>query len=75
MTRINSSTVKHLTPDEVFLIDSVPKHKNIVYGSGFSGTGFKTSPVVGKLLSQLAMGTEPFLDISPYSPSRFLQKK
>ncbi|GFS55070.1 peroxisomal sarcosine oxidase [Trichonephila inaurata madagascariensis] len=64
-----------LTPDEVFLIDSVPKHKNIVYGAGFSGTGFKTSPVVGKLLSQLAMGIEPFLDISPYSPSRFLQKK
>ncbi|GFR25423.1 hypothetical protein TNCT_168611 [Trichonephila clavata] len=43
--------------------------------AGFSGSGFKTSPVVGKLLSQMAMGTETFLDISPFSPSRFLQKK
>ncbi|GIY28904.1 peroxisomal sarcosine oxidase [Caerostris darwini] len=59
------------TPDEIFLIDAVPDHKNIIIGTGFSGTGFKTSPVVGKLLSQMAMGTQPFLDITPFQLSRF----
>ncbi|GIZ00153.1 peroxisomal sarcosine oxidase [Caerostris extrusa] len=33
----------------------VPDHKNVIIGTGFSGTGFKTSPIVSKLLSQLAM--------------------
>ncbi|CAL1278285.1 unnamed protein product, partial [Larinioides sclopetarius] len=63
-----------LTPDEIFLIDTLTKHKNIVVGSGFSGTGFKTSPAVGKLLSQMAMGTETFLDITPYKLARFQRK-
>lgn len=63
------------TPDEIFLIDRLPGFKNIVIGTGFSGTGFKTSPAVGRLLSELARGVEPFLDISPYRISRFTQPK
>ncbi|KAG8171427.1 hypothetical protein JTE90_019697, partial [Oedothorax gibbosus] len=59
------------TPDEKFIVDFVPQHKNIVIGTGFSGTGFKTAPVIGRLLSQLATGSEPFLDISAFRLSRF----
>ncbi|XP_054724440.1 peroxisomal sarcosine oxidase-like [Uloborus diversus] len=63
-----------MTPDEIFLVDSVPGHKNIVFGAGFSGTGFKTSPAIGKMLSQMATGETPFLDPSPFSLSRFNKK-
>lgn len=36
-----------------------------------TGTGFKTAPAVARLLSELARGVEPFLDVSHYSLSRF----
>nr|XP_042910578.1 peroxisomal sarcosine oxidase-like isoform X4 [Parasteatoda tepidariorum] len=64
-----------LTPDEIFLIDKVPSHENIIFGTGFSGTGFKTAPVVGRILCEMATGQEPFLDISRYSLSRFDERK
>ncbi|GIY11963.1 peroxisomal sarcosine oxidase [Caerostris extrusa] len=70
-SNLEPSVVEKSTPDEIFLIDAVPDHKNVIIGTGFSGTGFKTSPVVGKLLSQLAMGTQPFLDTTPFQLSRF----
>nr|XP_042910571.1 peroxisomal sarcosine oxidase [Parasteatoda tepidariorum] len=60
-----------LTPDEVFLLDRVPGHKNIIIGSGFSGTGFKTSPAVARLLSEMATGQQTFLDLAPFRLSRF----
>ncbi|XP_054724443.1 peroxisomal sarcosine oxidase-like [Uloborus diversus] len=60
-----------MTPDEVFILDHAPKHKNIVIGAGFSGTGFKTAPVVGRILSELAIGITPFLNISVFRLSRF----
>lgn len=63
------------TPDEVFVIDYLPGHKNIVLGAGFSGTGFKTSPAVGRLLSELAREKEPFLNLAPYRLSRFSSSK
>ncbi|XP_074640202.1 peroxisomal sarcosine oxidase-like isoform X2 [Tubulanus polymorphus] len=42
-----------MTPDEGFVLDYHPQHRNIVIGAGFSGHGFKLAPVVGKLLKQL----------------------
>ncbi|KFM69841.1 Peroxisomal sarcosine oxidase, partial [Stegodyphus mimosarum] len=60
-----------MTPDEMFILDTLPKYKNIVIGAGFSGIGFKTAPVVGRLLSELAVGIDPFLDMSHYKLSRF----
>ncbi|KFM69339.1 Peroxisomal sarcosine oxidase, partial [Stegodyphus mimosarum] len=60
-----------ITPDEIFIIDRLPEHKNIVIGAGFSGTGFKTSPTVGRLLSEMAVGIKPFLDVTPFRLSRF----
>ncbi|XP_035209689.1 peroxisomal sarcosine oxidase-like [Stegodyphus dumicola] len=59
------------TPDEIFIVDTLPKLRNVVIGTGFSGTGFKTAPVIGRLLSEMAVGIEPFLDITPFRLSRF----
>lgn len=43
------------TPDGHFVLDRHPKYDNIVIGAGFSGHGFKLSPVVGKILYELSM--------------------
>ena len=36
-----------------------------------AGHGFKLSPVVGKILSELALDVAPSYDLSPFSVDRF----
>ncbi|QMU30392.1 N-methyl-L-tryptophan oxidase [Adhaeribacter radiodurans] len=59
------------TPDERFIIDYHPQHKNMIIASPCSGHGFKFASVTGRLLSQLALNEKPELDISLFSISRF----
>ncbi|XP_072527705.1 peroxisomal sarcosine oxidase-like [Salminus brasiliensis] len=60
-----------VTPDCHFVLDRHPAYSNIVIGAGFSGHGFKLSPIVGKVLSELSMGQAPSYDLSPFSIRRF----
>jgi sarcosine oxidase len=53
------------TPDEDFILDRLGP---IVIGAGFSGHGFKFTPVVGRILADLATGTRPAPQI--FSASR-----
>lgn len=59
------------TPDQHFVLDRHPKYDNIIIGAGFSGHGFKLSPVVGKILYELSMKLTPSYDLSPFRISRF----
>ncbi|XP_004454396.1 peroxisomal sarcosine oxidase [Dasypus novemcinctus] len=59
------------TPDEHFILDCHPKYDNIVIGAGFSGHGFKLSPVIGKILYELSMKLTPSYDLTPFRISRF----
>lgn len=45
-----------MTEDENFIIDFHPNYSNIIIGAGFSGHGFKFTPLIGKMLSQMAIG-------------------
>jgi sarcosine oxidase len=53
------------TPNEDFILDRIGP---IVIGAGFSGHGFKFTPVVGRILADLATGTRPAPQI--FSASR-----
>jgi sarcosine oxidase len=44
------------TPDEHFVLDRIGP---VVVGAGFSGHGFKFTPVVGRILADLADGSRP----------------
>lgn len=44
-----------MTPDEDFLIDLHPRHKNVAIAAGFSGHGFKFASVVGEILADLVV--------------------
>jgi len=59
------------TPDEHFIIDSLPDRPQITVGAGFSGHGFKFASVIGELLADLAVGEEPAHDIDLFRLSRF----
>jgi monomeric sarcosine oxidase len=61
-----------MSPDKNPVIDRHPLHSNIVIASGFSGHGFKLSPIVGQLVSELVTGQRPSHDLGPFQVSRFL---
>lgn len=60
-----------MTPDEHFVIDFHPEHSNVVIATCCSGHGFKFSPVLGKILADLALTGQTQHDISLFSASRF----
>lgn len=58
-------------PDEIFAIGSPPDWPNVVVMSACSGHGFKYAPASGEIAAQLALGEQPFADISAFDLTRF----
>ncbi len=63
-----------MTENSDFVIDRDPDNRDIVYGYGFSGHGFKFAPLIGKLLAELALDREPSFDIFRFSIRRSRRK-
>ncbi|MCU6671050.1 N-methyl-L-tryptophan oxidase [Enterobacteriaceae bacterium H4N4] len=59
------------TPDEDFIIDTLPGHDNTLLITGLSGHGFKFASVLGEIAAQFAQGQTPEFDLAPFSLSRF----
>ncbi len=61
-----------MTENSDFVLDRDPDHPEVVYGYGFSGHGFKFAPLIGRLLSELALDKELSSPIENFSadPSR-----
>ncbi len=59
-----------MTENSDFVIDKDPDHRDIVYGYGFSGHGFKFAPLIGKLLAELVLDLDPSFDLSRFSVQR-----
>jgi sarcosine oxidase len=59
------------TPDEHFLIDTLPGHPEIVLASPCSGHGFKFASVIGEVLADLAVTGTSRMDLSLFSCARF----
>lgn len=64
--QILSSATCHYTntPDEHFIMDFHPKHKNVILISPCSGHGFKFSGVIGEIAAELALNGKTSLDTS-----------
>ena len=59
------------SPDEDFIIDTLPGQNNTLIISGLSGHGFKFASVLGEIACQFALGKTSEYDLSPFSLSRF----
>jgi sarcosine oxidase len=60
------------SPDENFIIDQLPGYEeNVFIACGFSGHGFKFVPVVGEILSDLAIDGKTKLPIEFLNAKRF----
>lgn len=58
------------TPDRHFIIDW-DKGERVLVVSPCSGHGFKFASAIGELVAQLCLDGRPWLDLSPFSLSRF----
>ncbi len=61
------------TPDWNPVLGPAPGVEGLLVAFGFSGHGFKLSPVVGRLLAQAALGQEPDISLRPYRFERFAE--
>jgi sarcosine oxidase len=59
------------SPDEHFVIDSLPDHPQIHVAAGFSGHGFKFASAIGEILADLTDGLDRPEAISMFGMSRF----
>lgn len=59
------------SPDDDFIIDTLPGHDNTLIITGLSGHGFKFASVLGEIACQFALGQKPAFDLSPFVLSRF----
>ncbi len=65
------TSVYDVTPDWNPVLGTVPEVPGLVLGFGFSGHGFKLSPVVGRVLAQAALGLPTEVSLAPYALQRF----
>lgn len=59
------------SPDEHFILDTLPNHPRVAVGAGFSGHGFKFASVIGEVLADLAIDGESDHPIDMFSLDRF----
>lgn len=60
-----------LSPDNDFIIDTLPKYDRINIACGFSGHGFKFSSGLGETLSRILVDKKNEMDLSTFSLARF----
>jgi sarcosine oxidase len=59
------------TPDEHFIIDTLPGNEDVIVASPCSGHGYKFASVVGEILAELVTAGASRFDLSPFRLSRF----
>jgi sarcosine oxidase subunit beta len=61
------------TPDWNPVLGPVPGLDGLAVAFGFSGHGFKMSPMIGRMLAQSLLGMVPDLPIAPYRITRYAE--
>jgi monomeric sarcosine oxidase len=59
------------TPDEHFVIGAHPRAPRVVLAGGFSGHGYKFTPVVGEIVAALLADDDPGFALDLFAPNRF----
>jgi sarcosine oxidase, subunit beta len=68
--------VYDMTPDSRPLLGAIPDIEGLYVCAGFSGMGFKISPAIGLVMSELLLDGEGItVDITSFRPNRFAEGK
>ena len=63
-----------VSPDTRPILGEVPEVSGLYVAAGFSGMGFKISPAIGVVMSELLLdGAASTVDISAFRPARFAE--
>ncbi|MBV9174896.1 MAG: FAD-binding oxidoreductase [Chloroflexi bacterium] len=74
--RGNWQGILMMSPDSRPIIGHLPEYDGLYCMAGDSGTSFKTSPAIGKCLSELITeGRAKTVDLTPFRASRFAEGK
>ena len=66
--------VYDVTPDSRPLLGEIPGIAGLYVCAGFSGMGFKISPAIGVVMTELLLeGKSKTVDITAFRPSRFAE--
>lgn len=60
-----------VVPDALPVIDGDTGIPGLIVSTGFSGHGFGLGPGVGRLVAEIARGSRPSVDVSPFRLDRF----
>ncbi len=60
-----------MSPDAHPIVGPLPGVEGFYMAAGFSGHGFMMAPVVGKVMAEMLIGQQPFVDISDLQAERF----
>lgn len=63
-----------VSPDEDFILDSLPGDPRVVFATGLSGHGFKFGPLLGRLLGSLVCETRPEVPLGRFRLARFASR-
>jgi glycine/D-amino acid oxidase-like deaminating enzyme len=63
--------VYDVTPDWNPVLGPAPGVDGLMLAYGFSGHGFKLSPLIGRLMAQQALGLPTEVSLAPYALERF----
>ena len=59
------------TPDGLPIVGRPGSLENLIIATGHAMIGMTLGPITGRLVSQLAAGDEPEMDVAPLAPDRF----
>ena len=59
------------TPDMMPIIGPAPRHKGLWFAFGHAHHGMTLGPVTGRLIAELITGADPFVNVAPFSATRF----
>ncbi|KAB1653401.1 N-methyl-L-tryptophan oxidase [Pseudoclavibacter chungangensis] len=69
------SIARHSVHADIYTADKTPVigrvSEHVTVGTGYSGHGFKFTPVFGDVLADTALGRTPEFDVSLFAPTRF----
>lgn len=58
-------------PDSRPVIGPSRNNKNVLYAFGHGHVGLTQAPATGRLIAEMALGQQPGIDTTPFSPGRF----
>ena len=67
----SGSCVKPMTPDSLPVLGALPRHPKVLCAFGHGHYGLTQGPTTGRIISRLAFGEDPVIDLSPFAVTRF----